>query len=268
MSDLPARTDVTVGITNTRLSAVKRGIAVQLATRLADETETEVCLVGADPTDRDVQRCLPALRASGEYRRMEIRHGPYSVEVTQLLGRNLTVVLLSDRAVIEAALTRLREIFRFIVIDAPSRVGSGVGIARVLPPFLDSLVVASSMRAGEIALTQAYVDALESAPVTRHLELRVVLEGTAADSGFGAARLQRKLARLPLFDERRASVMTAALTPFEAQITPRDARDNIECLVEWTIGLQEARGRVRTFDPDGLNTAVPTAKAPTPRLLR
>ncbi len=241
MTQPPARTNVTVGITNTRLSAVKRGIAVQLATQLSVETKTEVCLVGADPTDRDVQRSLPALCASSEYRRMEIRHGPYSIEVTRLVDTNLTIVLLSDRAVLEPAMTRLREIFGLIVIDAPSRVGSGVGIARALPPFLDALAIASSIRAGELALTQAYVDALESAPVTRHLDVRVVLSGTAAESGFDAARLQRKLARLPMSDEQRASVMDVSPIPFSGVANAPAANDNIDRLVDWTTRLQKTR---------------------------
>src|SRR5690349_12233603 len=135
MTEIPPHKDVTVGITNTRLSAVKRGIAVRLATQLSVAANAEVCLVGADPTDRDVQRRMPGVYASGQYRRMEVKHGPYSVEVAKLFETNLTVVLLSDRAVLEPVLTRVRQEFDFVVIDAPSRVGSGVGIARVLPPF-------------------------------------------------------------------------------------------------------------------------------------
>jgi hypothetical protein len=236
MSENPAHMDVTVGITNTRLSAVKRGIAVQLATQLSVAAQTEVCLIGADPTDHDVQRRMPELLASGQYRRMEVKHGPHTVEVVRLLNTNLTVVLLSDRAVVEPVLTRVREIFRFVIVDAPSRVGGGVGIARVLPPFLNALAIASGVRAEELTLTRSYIDALESAPFTRHLDRRVVLAGRLADSGLAPHQLERKLARLPVFERQRARALAT-----DPRASPQYQRDGIGCLVEWIVGLRNAR---------------------------
>ena len=245
MSQIPAHKDVTVGITNCRLSAVKRGIAVRLATQLSVAAQTEVCLVGADPTDRDVQRRMPGLYAAGEYRRMEVKHGPYSLEVARLLETNLTVVLLSDRAVVEPVLTRVREIFDFVVVDAPSKVGgAGVGIARALPPLLHAVVVASGGRADELAATQSYVDSLESAPFTRHLDRRVVITGGLAESGLARRQLQRKLAKLPLFDAQRASARAARPV----------VSDAIGPLVDWLIGLRNERmvpSTVRREDDGG-----------------
>ncbi|HET9727825.1 MAG TPA: hypothetical protein VFR41_00315, partial [Acidimicrobiia bacterium] len=68
---------VTVGITNTGMNAAKRGIAVELALRLAAH-DAPTCLVAADPTDRDVQRRMPALIAkAGEYTRRQVENGPH-----------------------------------------------------------------------------------------------------------------------------------------------------------------------------------------------
>lgn len=214
---------VTAGITNTRLSAVKRGIAVEAALRLAVECQHEVCLVGADPTDRDVQRRLPQLLADDTYRRMGIRHGPYEIDVVRLFGRRLTVVMLSDRAMVEPVLSRLQQEFPYIVVDAPSRVGNGVGIARVLLPFLDGLVVASGMRAGDLALTQGYVRALQAMPVARHVQVSVLATGSPAESGFAREQLERKLEQLPLVGDHTAGDR------------------NIDTLVDWIMRLRDAR---------------------------
>ena len=52
---------VIAGITNTRLSTVKRGIAVALGRQIQRTIGTPVCILGADPTDRDIERWLPDL---------------------------------------------------------------------------------------------------------------------------------------------------------------------------------------------------------------
>ena len=77
-----ARLGVSVGITNTRISAVKRGLTMQLAKRVGAAAGCPVCVVGADPTDRDVQRHMSGLAPHGEYQRMEVRSGPHALEVT------------------------------------------------------------------------------------------------------------------------------------------------------------------------------------------
>ena len=239
----PALLGVTVGITNARLSAVKRHLAVDSAMQLAEETNADVCLLGADPTDHDVQRRMPDL-IRGKYRRMELRHGPYSVEVAYLEDRHLTIVTLSDRAVIESVLSRLQDTFGFIVIDAPSQVSSrGVGIARVLLPFLDALVVASGIHAGDLALTQAYIDALATMPAARHLRVRVALAGSSNDSGLSREQLRRKLGRLPVFEPWNGDAPN--VTQHAGPVSkPLDRR--VEQLVEWMIGLGNARPDPRT----------------------
>ena len=70
------------GITNARLATAKRGIAVEIATRLAATADTPVCLIGADPTDRDVERHLPQLTdAWGKPTQMQISRGPHHLEI-------------------------------------------------------------------------------------------------------------------------------------------------------------------------------------------
>ena len=188
-----------MGITNTRLSATKRGIAAELASQVATRLERPVCLVGADPTDRDVERRMPRLAAAaGGYERMVLDRGPHRLEAMLLARQHLAIVTLSDRVVVDAVLPRLREIFEIVIIDAPSRVGSGVGIARVLLPHLDALVVASGLQPGDLALTRIYVDALTRMPAAKHVDVRVVANGRPEDSGLASEQLERRLAGLPM----------------------------------------------------------------------
>ena len=97
-----------MGITNTRLSAVKRGIAVELALHIERLLQTPVCIVGADPTDRDVERRTPALVASGGTTlRRHLRNGPHDLEAILLPDRRLCVMSLSDRVVVEKVMPEL-----------------------------------------------------------------------------------------------------------------------------------------------------------------
>ena len=240
---------ISVGITNTRLNAVKRRVAVETAIRLALVADCEVCLVGADPTDRDVQRRLPDL-LKGPYRRMELRHGQHAMEFTYIYDRHLAIVTLADRAVIEPVLTRVREMFPFVIVDAPSRVGRGVGIARALPPFLDALVVASPLRAGGLAEAQTYVDALAAMPSVRHLDVRVLF--TSPPAGYAPEQLRRKVSRLPALD------LTGGVDKSQQAPTGR-IDEAIDQLVEWLLELQRARA-VPTEQP----AAKPGAKGGAP----
>ena len=181
------------------MSATKRGIAVELAAQIAARIDKPVCLVGADPTDRDVERRMPRLAADeGGYERMVLDNGPHRLEAMLLSRQRLCIVTLSDRVVIDSVLPRLREMFEIVIIDTPSRVGSGVGIARMLLPLLDVLVIASGLHAGDIALTRAYVDALGRMPHAANVDVRVVASGRPEDSGLGLAQLQRRLVGLPM----------------------------------------------------------------------
>ena len=74
---------VRVGVTNARLGADKRGIAVELAQRLARTSNAPVCLVGADPTDRDVERRTPHLiETAGDYAHSQLTRGPHALDIT------------------------------------------------------------------------------------------------------------------------------------------------------------------------------------------
>jgi hypothetical protein len=180
------------------MSAVKRGVAVGLAARVAATTGAHVCLVGADPTDRDVERRTADLVAAArDYRRTEMRRGPHTLHVTVLPDERLAIATLSDRTVVEEVVPFLRQMFSYVVIDAPSGVGGGVGIAHVLPKHLDGLVVVSGLRAGELALTRAYVEALGRKPAATHADVRVVTTGDEDESGLTRDQLRRKYGTLP-----------------------------------------------------------------------
>lgn len=190
---------VTVGITNTRLNAAKRGIAVELATRLGRATGAAVCLVGADSGDHDVERRLTQLSASDPRpRRLALTRGARSLAVTSLDTRRLCVVTVTDRLALAAALPRLQEEFGHVVIDAPSRVGDGVGIARVLMRSLDRLLVASGFRVDELTETRRYVEWLGEQPAAQHVAVAVVLSGDRSGSHLGREQLASRLAALPV----------------------------------------------------------------------
>ena len=186
-----------VGITNSRLNAAKRGIAVEISVRLALATETAVCLVGADPTDRDVERHLPGLiSAFGEPQRMEVTRGPHHLEVSNFVRSHMCVVSVSDREGVEQVLPALQERFRYIIIDAPSRAGSGVGIADVLLDWLDALVIATGLDAGELAETRQYTERIETLPSAQHVDVRVLTIGQSMER-LAPEQLEARLALLP-----------------------------------------------------------------------
>ena len=181
------------------MSATKRGLAAELAPRLVRAADTHVCLVGADPTDRDIERRTPQmLLRADDYTRTSLKEGVHSLEATFLPSDRLCVVGLSDRATVGSVLPRLREMFDFVVVDAPSRVGAGVGIARMLPLQLDMLIVASGLHADELALTRLYVDQLREMPNARGVDVHVVTTGSPFKSGLSPEQLERRLEPLPV----------------------------------------------------------------------
>jgi hypothetical protein len=181
------------------MSATKRGIAAELAPRLALAGNTHVCLVGADPTDRDIERRTPLLlQRAGEYTRRSIREGVHSLDAAFLPSERLCLINLSDRATVGSVLPQLREMFDFVVVDAPSRVGGGVGIARMLPIQLDMLVIATGLHADELALTRLYVEQLREMPNARGVDVRVVTNGNPFKSGLSPEQLERRLRPLPI----------------------------------------------------------------------
>ena len=232
---------VCVGITNTRLGAARRGIAVELASRLAAVAGTTVCLVGADPTDRDVERRLPLLAAGdAEYTRTRVERGVHSLDVSFLPAHRLCVVGLSDRAGVESVLPELRQMFEYVIVDAPSRVSSGgVGIAGVLLPLLDILLVVSALTADELALTRIYVDALDEMAGARHVEVRVVSTGEPADGGLGHDQLERRLHALPMIGG------TPQLwgRPHEPTAENDDLDRAFRPIVEWIVERRQTRRR-------------------------
>jgi hypothetical protein len=252
----PAGRGITVGITNTRLSASKRGIAAELAERLAAAARVPVCLVGADPTDRDVERRLPQfLVRGGDYRRSQVDFGVHHLEVTSLPSLNLFLVTLSDRTMADSVLPRLSELFEFVIIDAPSRVGSGVGIARILFRFLDALVISSELRAGDLAMTRVYLDQIAQMPSARHATVRVVTSGDANQSGLAPEQLERKLSLLPVV----ANIPSMSALPRDAASQVDDPlAAAFEPLVSAVLALRQAQ------EPDP-KPATPSAWTPARR---
>src|SRR3954447_12989406 len=188
-----------VGITTARLSPTKRGIAVEVAARLAAESGTPVCLLGADPTDRDVQRHFPQLLAAwGAPTRMRVARGPHEIAVASFARAHVCVVSVSDRESVELVLPALHERFEYLVIDAPSRAGFGVGIAGVLLDWLDALVITSGVGAGELAETRRYAELLAAQPTARHVDVRVLAIGAPDAGGLDADQLDARLAALPM----------------------------------------------------------------------
>ena len=249
---------VSVGITNTRLEASKRGIAVEVARRLAASTGTQVCLVGADPTDRDVERRTPALiAADSDYTVQQVRSGLRTMEVVFLGQHGLCVVSLPDRNGVEAVLPELRGMFSYVVIDAPSRVGRSVGIGHTLPKQLDALIVASTFAPGDLALTRLYVEALKEIPRTEHLDVRVVLSGHAHDTRLSAAQVEQRLETLPVL----ATVPRLWGRRGSGDGHPsREALDDaLSPVVEWIAALD--RPAASTPDPaEARRTALPPAR--------
>ena len=231
MTTDPAPLGVSVGITNTRLNAAKRGIAVELALRLVAAANTPVCLVGADPTDRDVERRMPELLEGYDHTLRQISDGTRSLEAVFVPARRLCIVSIPDRAGVEAVLPELRSTFRCVVIDAPSRVGSGVGIARVLPEHLSVLLVASGLTAGELVDARNYVSQFAAIPRAKHLTIRVLTSGNPDESGMSHSQLERRLAALPVIERiPRLWGRTNDRSP-----TDEDLDDAFRPVVDWIV---------------------------------
>jgi hypothetical protein len=241
-----------VAVTNTRLGSAKRGIAVDLAARLAGATARLVCLVGADPTDRDVERRLPQLlEGEDRYSRASVGKGTHTLDVTSLPGRSMYVVGLSDRIGVEQVLPELRARFHYIIIDAPSRVSSsGIGISQVLLQFLDALIVATRPTAEELALTRLYVDALHAMPGARHVDIGVVTTGERENAGLDEKQLERRLRTLPV---------VASVPQLWGRTTRRPACELDELtiafrpLVDWVLARRDAT-TTTSVSPNELTT--------------
>jgi len=230
-----------VGITNPRLTTAKRGIAVEIAARLAAFAETSVCLVGADPTDRDVDRHLPQLVAAwGKPSRIQITRGPHLVEVATFSHSRVCVVSVSDRESIELVLPTLQERFRFLIIDAPSRAGMGVGIAAVLLDWLDALVIATALDAGELAETRRYVEHLGARPTAQHVDLRVVAIGEPTNRALAGRQLDERVAALPTIG--RIPRLGGGVAT-QNRVADPEHDDAFRAVMRWIVDLQRRLAR-------------------------
>ena len=229
-----------VGITNARLSPAKRGVAVEIAARLSAATDASVCLVGADPADRDVPRHLPQLVAAwGTPARMQIARGPHQLEVASFARSRVCVVSVSDRESVELVLPALQQRFGFLVVDAPSRTGFGVGIANVLLDWLDALLITTGLGAGELAETRRYTERLDAAPSARHVDVRVLAIGDPSAGELAPDQLDARLATMP----------TVGRVPRLGGATDPDAFDRRELdgafapIVRWILDAGRADAR-------------------------
>jgi hypothetical protein len=232
-----------VGITNPRLTTAKRGIAVEVAARLAAITEAPVCLIGADPTDRDVDRHLAQLDATwGKPSRIQVTRGPHLVEVATFAHSRVCVVSVSDRDSVELVFPTLQERFRFLIVDAPSRAGMGVGIAGVLLDWLDALVVATALDAGELAETRHYVEQLAARPIAQHVDVRVVAIGEPTDRALARRQLDERLAFLPTI--ARIPRLGGGVAT-QNQIADPELDDAFRPILRWILDLEARRTRDR-----------------------
>lgn len=199
MTRLRAPSCLAVGVTNARMGADKRGVAVGLAQRLASTSAAPVCLVGADPTDRDVERRTPHLiETAGDYTQSQITQGPHGLNITFMPELRVCTVSVSDKSVLSKVLPDLRERFRYVVVDAPSRVGYGVGIAHMLIHHLDAMLIASGPSAGELAVTRSYLAALEQLATASRVDVRVLLSGRPHEGGLSSHQLEQRMVALPV----------------------------------------------------------------------
>ena len=236
MTSQSTRLGLGVGITNPRLTTAKRGVAVEIAARLAAAADSPVCLIGADPTDRDVDRHLPQLVAAwGNPSRMQVTRGPHHLEVATFAQSRVCVVSVSDRESMELLFPTLQERFRFLIVDAPSRTGMGVGIAGVLLDWLDALFVATALEAGELAETRRYVEQLDARPSAHHVKVRVLPIGDPADCGLARKQLDRRLAMLPTITSipRLTGGLANRTTHSEAELD-----DAFRPVIRWILDRQ------------------------------
>ena len=198
MSPGPRPLGLAVGITNPRLTATRRGVEVELAARLAASTGELVCVVGADPTDRDVDRQLPRLVEEwGNPASMEVNRGLHRLRVADFARTRVCVVTVSDRESVELVFPTLQQRFGFVVVDAPSRAGVGVGIAGMLLDWLDVLLVATGLHADELAETRQYLERLDARANATRVDVRVLPIGEPDGSGLTPRQLANRLAALP-----------------------------------------------------------------------
>jgi hypothetical protein len=248
-----------VGITNARLSPAKRGVAVELATRLAAASDAPVCLIGADPTDRDVQRHLPQLvEAWGAPNRMHVERGPHHLEIASFARSRVCVVSVSDRDSVELVLPMLQQRFGFLIVDAPSLTGFGVGIADVLLDWLDALVIATGLGAGELAETRRYAERLDALPSARHVDVRVLPVGDPSAGGLAHEQLDSRLATLPTIGHVPRLRGGANGDSFD----DRDLDAAFRPIIEWIV--DEHTTRPRTADPRTNGTCTPRADTAPP----
>ena len=104
---------------------------------------------------------------------------------------------MSDRESVELVLPTLQERFQYLIVDAPSRTGFGVGIANVLLDWLDALVIATGLGAGELAETRRYAERLDARPSAHHVDVRVLPVGDPEASELAHGQIEWRLAPLP-----------------------------------------------------------------------
>lgn len=223
--NIPARLGVTAGVTNSRLSAAKRGVAVALGRQLARTTGAPVCVVGADPTDRDVDRCTPALMQSDrEHAAMTVTNGRRTLRTLMLPTERLCLVSVPDRLGMEAVLPEIRATYPFVIVDGPSRIGTGIGIAPTITSHLDLLLVVTALTAEELAGTRGYVERLSAIVRAQHLDVRVAASGQPVPGELSVQQVDRRLGRLPTI---------ARLPRVSTEASLDDVEDAYRPVVDW-----------------------------------
>jgi hypothetical protein len=188
-----------MAVCSARFDTAKRGIAVEIAERLARGTGAVVCLIDADDVDRDVARRLPELRQRwGTITAGSVPHAGGLVEV-QLFDRvGVCVVSVPRWTVLADVLHSTRTVCRHVVVDAPPRLGIAMGRSIAWLEALDLVFVAAANSPPDVAVTKRFCEQLAVMPVARHLDVRVALTGSDPIERRAEDQVTRRLADLNL----------------------------------------------------------------------
>jgi hypothetical protein len=184
---------------------------------------------------------------------MELTRGTHHLEVANFPSARVCVISVSDRESVEMVFPILQQRFPFLVVDAPSRTGFGVGIAGVLLARLDALLIGTGLTAGELAETRRYVERLEGLPAAQTVDRRVLPIGDAGESGLALDQLELRLALMPVIGP--VPRLGGGVAP-QNTITADDLAAAFRPVISWIIdgGTHAARMPAGAAADDGANT--------------
>lgn len=243
---------LTVGVTTARYPECKRGLAVNLAASLAREhPETRVCLVDADPLERDVTTRLavrgPAIEdfAPGAGPALGSLSVVEGLSVLPCAGGGLARVRLGA----EHALPALREAFDVVVVDL---VGGPTGPGRAIGGRLDALdwlLLAVTPDPDAVAASAHFLEMIETARARGAIDVRlrigIVVTGDEGSTVWDAVDVDRALgASAPVVGRvRQLWGRSAPNLGFGAALRIPELDDAVRALVGELAGGHRERSR-------------------------